>query len=129
MNINAYNPNRVRAQVATSSTSWQIVGMAGGGTGYATYAALLAAGDIPFPGNPADFPTGIPNMIVRSAAASGIADGSPLQVLTNSLATPTAEDDLVSASGQTLVYTDEAVKSVWIKKSVAGDIAVLTGMY
>lgn len=129
MNLTTYNPNRVYAQVSTSSIGWQIVGLAGGGTGYTSYAALLAAGDTPFPGSPADFPMGLPNMIIRTVATGGVADGGTVAVRTNTLATPGTEDDLVSAAGQTLVYTDEAVKSVWVKKTTASDIVVLTGLY
>lgn len=127
MNIQNYFPNRVRAQCSTNSTGWQIVGITG--TGYASYAALVAAGDTPFPGSPADFPMGVPNLIARTAAAGGTVDGSSMAILTNSLATPGAEDDLVSASGQQINYSDEAVKNVWIKKTTGTDIAILTGLY
>lgn len=127
MNLNSYNPNRVRAQCATNSTNWQIVGKSG--AGYASYALLLANGDVPFPGTPADFPVGIPNMTVRAVAAGGTGDGGTMAVITNTLATPVAEDDLISASGQTLSYTDEAIKSVWVKKTTGTDIAIITGYF
>lgn len=127
MNIQNYFPNRVRAQCSTNSTGWLLV--ATDGVGYADYASLLAAGKTPFPGSPSDFPTGIPNMIARTAASGGTTDGGSMAIITNTLATPGAEDDLVSASGQTLSYTDEAIKCVWVKKTTGTDIAILTGFF
>lgn len=126
MDIQKYLPNRVRCQFSGNSTAWQLIGT--DGTGYATYAALLAANATPFPGPVTDFPTGIPAMLARSKAAAG-GDGSTFDILTNSTYTPVGEDDTVSGSGQTLVYTDDCIKLVWIKKSVGGDIVVLTGMF
>lgn len=124
-----YKPNRVRAQFSTNSTSWQLIGMLNGGTGYDSYAALIAAGDKTFPGSVTDFPIGIPDMIARSVASGGTTDGSPFQIMTNTVYTPTAEDDLVSGSGQTLTYKDDCIKQVWVKKSAGTDIVVLTGFF
>lgn len=125
--IMKYRPNRVRMQFSTNDTGWNL--LATDGTGYSTYAALLAAGKTTYPGSVTDFPTGIPLMIARSVAAGGVTDGSPFQILTNSLATPTAEDDLVSGSGQTIVYEDDSIKQVWVKKSAGTDIIILSGYF
>lgn len=127
MDIQRYNPNRVRVQYSENATGWKI--LATDGTGYDTYVALLAAGKTTYPGSPAQFPIGIPNMTARSVATGGVTDGSPMQIITNTLDTPTTEDDLISGSGQTLVYTDEAIKNVWVKKSAGTDIAVITGYF
>lgn len=129
MKIDTYYPNRVYAAVATSSTGWQIVGLKNGGTGYADYATLVAAGDTPFPGSPTDFPLGLPKMLARSVASGGVSDGSPFALKTQGINTPSAEDDLISGSGQTYILEDDSIKAVWIKKSVAGDTVLLTGYF
>lgn len=127
MDIQKFFPNRVRAQHSTNSTSWQMI--ATDGTGYSTYDALLAAGKTPFPGGPFDFPVGLPQMLIRTAASSGVADGDPVQVLTNSILSPSQEDDLVSGAGQTLIFTDDSVKNVWVKKKTGTDICIITGFF
>lgn len=127
MKVESWYPNRVRAEFSASSTDWNIIGT--DGTGYATYTALVAAGADPFPGPPTQFPTGVPKLLVRSAAAGNATDGSPFLICTNQRQTPGQEDDLVSGSGQTLVYEDDAIKLVWIKKTAATDLVILTGMY
>lgn len=127
MDIQKFFPNRVRAQYSTNNTGWQMI--ATDGTGYSTYDALLAAGKIPFPGGPLDFPVGLPQMLIRTAASSGVADGDPVQVLTNSILSPNQEDDLVSGAGQTLIFTDDSVKNVWVKKKTGTDICIITGFF
>lgn len=122
-------PNRVRSACATSSANWQIV--ATDGVGYASYGDLLAASKKPFPGDNTDFPTGVPLCLARTQGASQ-ADGSACNIKTNTINTPASTDlgdDLISGSGQTLIAEGVAVKQVWVKKSVAGDSVLLTGMF
>lgn len=127
MDLMKYRPNRVYAQFSTNDTGWNII--ATDGTGYSSYAALVSAGKTPFPGAVSDFPTGIPQMLARSVASGGTTDGSPIQIKTQGIGTPTQEDDLISGSGQTLTYNDDSIKLVWVKKSAGTDIALLTGFY
>lgn len=127
MDLQKYFPNRVRAQFSTNDTGWNMI--ATDGTGYATYAALVAAGKTPFPGAPTDFPTGVPQLLARTATSAGNVDGDTMQIITNTINTPAAMDDLISGSGQTLVYTDDSVKNVWVKKKAGTDIAILTGFF
>lgn len=127
MDIQKYYPNRVRAAFSDNSTSWNL--LATDGTGYASYALLLAANKTPFPGSPSNFPLGLPNMLVRNVNQAGTGDGGTVAIITNTLNTPTQEDDLLAGSGQTLVYTDEAVKSVWVKKTTGTDQTLITGFF
>ncbi len=122
-----YYPNRVRARFSTDTTSWQIIGI--DSNGYSSYAACIAAGTYPYPGPQQDFPTGIPKMLTRSEATGGVSAGSPYLIATNVTGTPTAEDDLVEGSGQTLTFENDSVKQVWVKKTVGTDIVLLTGFY
>lgn len=122
-----YFPNRVRTAYSANNTSWAII--ATDGTGYASYALLVAAGKTPFPGAPTDFPLGLPNMLVRNVNQAGTGDGGTVAVITNTLQTPSAEDDLLAGSGQTLIYQDECVKSVWVKKTTGTDQTLLTGFF
>lgn len=119
-------PNRIRVQSQTSGTNWQI--LATDGVGYADYASLLAAGKTAFPGSPASFPMGVPRLIVESLASGNVTAGSLMQIATNTLISPASQDALIP-SGDVLVYEDSDVKNVWIKKSVAGDVPILTGMF
>lgn len=127
--------NRKSGNCATSSTEWIILGLPDPTTkaitGYTSYGALLTAGDTAFPGSPEDFPTGAPVALLRSQGASQ-ADGSAFNVKTNTIATPNSADlgdDLVSGSGQTVVWEGVGVKSVWVKKKTAGDAIIATAMY
>lgn len=122
-----YRPNRVRAACSTNSTGWLLVGT--NGTGYTDYAALVTAGATPYPGSPRDFPTGLNEMIARSIASGGTGNGGTFKIVTNSLNAPGVEDDLVSDSGQTFVFEDDCIKSVWIKKTTGTDTVLLAGLF
>lgn len=127
-------PNSKDFHCSTSSTAWLILGIpdsTGACTGYTSYGALLSAGDTMLPGSNDDLPTGVPLMIIRTQGSSQ-ADGSAFNVKKNTINTPNSADtggDLVSGSGQTLVWEGVGVKQVWVKKSVAGDIIVGSAMY
>lgn len=127
MKVETYQPNRKYAKFAANSTAWQIV--ATDSTGYDDYDSLILAGKIPFPGTPADFPMGLPKLLARSTTSAGTADGSPFQIKTQGINTPSNGDDLISGSGQTFIFEDDAIKVVWVKKTVGGDIVVLTGYF
>lgn len=127
-----YRPNRVEGAFSTNSTDWNLLGAptpAGVITGYASYAALLAAGDALYPGNPSDFPMGINEMLVRTVASNGIDDGAAVKTRTNTLAVPTAVDDVLSPNGQTITYEDDCVKQLWVKKKTGTDIVIVSGYY
>lgn len=126
-------PNRVRALFSTNSTDWNMLGVKnndGVAYGYATYAALLADGAQAFPGSVADFPRGVPRVLFRSDNGAGAA-GSAFFVKTNTINAPSGEnaDDLVGGYDQTLIYEDEAVRAVWLKKTVGGDNVFVSGAF
>lgn len=128
MNHNCYYPNRTpRLQVTPGDTNWHLVGKSG--TLYATYAALVAANDYPWPGKPFDFPTGIPFLDVRSIATGGATDGSPIDIITNDTATPGTPEEFISGNGQHMIYDNDGVKCLWVKTSVPGDIVQIFGMF
>lgn len=127
MDLKDYRPNRLPVQFSASSTDWNI--LATDGTGYATYAALLAANKTTYPGTPAQFPTGLPEMSVRSAATGGLTDGSPFLIRTNGLDVPSESEDLISGSGQTYVFKNDAIKQVWVKKTVGTDVIIIGGRF
>lgn len=118
-------PNQLSLQVSTSNTDWQLLGT--NGTGYASHAAALSAGTTAFPGGPSRFPTGLPRVIISALTSGGAAGGAAMLVAINTLITPTAS--IPVASGDVLVLDDANVKSIWVKKATAGDIANVVGEF
>lgn len=129
--ITTYYPNRTKSRQGTTGVNnkWQMV--ASDGTFYDNYAALLAAGKTAWPGSPSDFPQGVPAMNIRTTAASGLADGSPVLVKTNTTMTPADDHDVdfvVSGSGQQ-VSPPGGIKTLWLRQTVGGDYTIFTGLF
>lgn len=130
MNCHSYYPNRLprRRLAPAAANTWYMV--ASDGVLYTTYALLQAAGKVPWPGRPDEFPTGIPFVVSRSVAAGGVTDGSPIEIFTNDVNGPsTNPDDLISGSGQHLVWENDGVKCIWVFNTVQTDLIELTGMF
>jgi hypothetical protein len=125
MNSVQLYPNRKRAQASSGSTSWRILGL--DGAWYASHQAALTANTEAWPGV-TDFPRGIPRVIVQTLAASGNAVGSEFQVATNTLVTPTTPD-IDAQNGEPVVLDDAAVKSLWVKQTVTGDLTSVVGWF
>lgn len=113
----------------TNSTS--VVVIASDGTGYATIAALLAAGKKCYPG--LDAGMDLSNLTVYTEDGAG-GDGDPVYYTTNQTTAPTtATMRMVSGGGQK--FTVEGVnrknlipiRNVWISKTTGTDYAVLAG--
>jgi len=123
-----FYPNRLRVQFSASSATWNII--ATDGVGYATYQALLDAGKTPYPGTNTDFPRGIPNTLVRSANGS-LAAGSTFLVSTNTINAPTDTTAEVQVGGtdQQFGYEHANVRQLWLRKTVAGDVILILGMF
>lgn len=123
-----FYPNRVTCEFSASSVAWNII--ATDGVGYTTYGALVAAGKTPYPGNNDDFPRGIPNTLVRSST-SALAAGSTFLVKTNTINAPTDAQAEVQVGGtdQQFGYEHASVRQLWLRKTVAGDVINIMGMF
>ena len=123
---------RCGLQVVTNfteaETTWNV--LASDGSGYATIAALVAASKTLFP----DLPAGMTarDFVVRTR--NGVTDGSPFLFVTNrydvgfgNLADDTARDAVaIFTSGGGQQFTEPGpIRTVWVRKTVAGDTAVL----
>lgn len=128
-----YFPNSVTIQDTYSAdTAFHI--LATDGSGYASLAALKAAGKIPFPNLEPGQPVG--RLLVRSIATGGTAAGSPFYFQLNPQGTtinPTppvqGSSPLVDGSGQTLSGGYGFVNQVWIAKTVSSDLVEVRAEY
>jgi hypothetical protein len=103
--------------------------LASDGTGYASYAALLAAGKTAWPAMP-DQGMFLNTATVRSEGASA-ADGSPFYVAPNFGPTAPGSDlvgELVSAGGVGYTYPGH-IYNLWIRKTVSTDKIIAQGTY
>ncbi len=123
-------PNRTTPRsISTGAAAWKMV--ASDGSVYDSYSLLLAAGKVAWPGSPADFPRGVPAMVIRTTTSAGNADGDVVLYKTNSTSIPTSihdADDMVSGAGQTISAAG-GIKSLWRWQKTTGDFCIICGLY
>jgi hypothetical protein len=123
--IMQYTPNRASARYSAAGTGWVLI--ASDGTAHATYAALQAAGKVPFPG--LDAGMFLQTLQLRSENASG-ADGSPFYYRVGSTTAPADDHEAMLCSGSGQVHTVPCpVRLLWLKKTVSGDEIIIEGRY
>lgn len=125
MLVSQYTPNRIVKHAVPGDTAWRIV--ASDGTTYTTYALLVAAGKVPYPG--LDAGGHLEWMTLRSETGAG-ADGDPFYYHIGGVATISNDNDgfLVSGAGQ-IVNIPGPIKTVWIRATTGTDEIILEGAY
>jgi len=112
------------AKFSASSTSYRVI--ATDGVDYASLAALAAAGKTPFPGVDSGIQLGA--LAVVSTDGSNAA-GSPIRVKLNSATAPTSGTGQWIPGGTIGIFNPGIVTSVWVQKTVGGDVAELIYRY
>lgn len=127
--ISSFFPNRTPARPFVGVAGWRLV--ASDGSLHASYSALQTASKTQWPGPVTEFPLGVPALIIRTTDSTGLADGAPILVKTNTTAVPTGVHDIdfmVSGNGQQFAPPG-GVKLIWVYSATAGDYVSLTGCF
>lgn len=112
------------AKFSASSTAYHVI--ATDGSDYATIALLLAAGKTPFPGVDVGIELGALAIVCTNGSDAA---GSPIRVKLNSATAPSSGTGQWMPGGAIVVWNPGIVSSVWISKTVAGDVAELIYRY
>lgn len=106
---------------ANTDNSTSILMIASDGSGHASYAALIAAGKVPFPGKP---------RTVQQCSVENVTDVTKsFRVAWNTKTTPDA-DGMTLVPGNVAQFTfPGAVKYCWIQKETGTNHLVFTGLY
>lgn len=121
MLISQYIPNSETKHFTTAVATWVLLGINATTrvlTGYATLAALQAAGDLPFPGL-----QGTPIQYCLLKCENGLAaDGSGFYYRKGGTIAPASDDEgmFISGAGQAIQIACP-VWLLWVRKATAGD--------
>ena len=119
-----YEPNSVRIKDATSSTAWQC--LASDGSGYASLAALAAAGKRLFPG--LDAGGFLQRCILSSEGITGSGGGAFYVAL--NLSTQPVDDSVgILVLPGTVFEFRGKVYNIWFRKLASSDKIVADGRY
>lgn len=126
------SPNVVAGRVvAEATTAWRVLGIHYTGnlpviTGYATIAALLAAGDKCWPG--LEGGCDLSSCTIETDTGAGVAGaGVYFAVNFTDAAPPTTDTAQLVLGGVT--FSDTQVHNMWISKVTAGDRVLIRGRY
>jgi len=124
--VSSHAPNRLTATNTDNSTNPLIIGISG--TGYATLAACIAAGDRPFPFASASTPGLDTGMGCQSVTVENVTGARSISVAWNTGVAPTA-DNMTLVPGGSQFTIPGPVGNVWIIKSTGTDHVCLTALY
>lgn len=116
-----HTPNRISTKNTDNLTT--ILMIASDGVGYATYALLIAAGKVPWPG--LDAGSIMPKVIVENLTTAG----NSFAVAWNTLTAPVVAN-MTQVLGNTVPFQINGdVKNIWIIKTIGTDTIGITGQF
>lgn len=123
-----FAPNRIVKVNTDASTSVLIIAM--NGVGYASLAALLAAGQTPFPFGGSVTAGLDKGMFLESLSVENVTDPThSFAVAWNTATAPTGDSMTLVPGGVAQFTFPGPVWNCWVQKSNSGDHLVFTGLY